>query len=140
MRIDDDGVAFFADNGCLDDGIIDALDPQRATYQSWRVLERPTAFGGPATFLNDARFGMPAYTAELKIAVPQIAGVSIAHGEGGFYDASFCAGGEPDDALAFIFDAVIAGAALRDDLLIDLDIPTRRSLRHVRRFADLQLR
>lgn len=139
-RHDEDGVAFHADRDFADDGVVDDADPLLATFRSFRLMETVRAFGAPASFLDEDRLGIPAYTAELTTAVAAVAGPAVAFVDNGFFDDGHGADLGVDDQLAFACEAVVAAKSLRDAVRLDLDIPTPRSLRHVRSFAALQLR
>lgn len=133
----DDGVAVYADTP-WDLDFVDEVDPDGATYRSLRLMRGAADLLPPASFCDHDRLGMPAYTAELVLAVPETAGPAVVFADATPLDG-FHVAGDPDlRALDFALDAIAAAASARDTILVDLDVPTRRSLA-VRGFDALQL-
>ncbi|WP_024816405.1 phage tail protein I [Methylopila sp. 73B] len=135
----EDLVALYLDDGYANVGFADAEDPQRHIYRSIRILERAADWSPAASFADFDRLGMPAYTAELVVEIPSTAAREDAYADACFAEACFADRPFDPTTLNFVCDAVVAAKSLRDDILLDLNVVTRRSLSSARTFADLQL-
>lgn len=127
--VDEDSV--FADGGGFDGFVAPGVDPDTLTYESWRITMPGSLPGMAASFTDFDRLGWPAYTAAVAIDARAQA-----------HDAWWFAGSpgllvattEDADPLARAIEAVRAGAALRDTILLDTDafaLPTVRTARTV---------
>lgn len=121
------------------DAILDRVDETIGTYRAVRLLRPGVTLPPAASFWGD-RLGLAPYTAEIRVALPEVAGPGIAHLNAGCFGATFWASDPDLGPLHFVCDAIEAAQGLRDRVLLDLDIPVpRRSLKSTRRLSQLSL-
>ena len=133
------GPAIYCDDAFSVVDFLDAPEPTPGLYRSLRLLERPLDMRAPGSFLDTDRLGIPAYTAELVVSAPEtLAPGLVALGSGALDLDGLDADPDPR-RIDFVCEAVVAAKALRDVVLLDFDVPSRRSLKRARTFADLQL-
>jgi len=139
------GTTFVEDRiGCYGDDFwagqyLDEVDPPRATWLSLRILERADLGYSAGGFLDHDLTGLPPYTAWVGIEIQLPPEPDVAYADGACLDVAFAARAGKIEVLERVFDAVVAAKALRDDVLVDLNRPTRRSL-SARRWVDVDLR
>ena len=123
-----------------DDAILDEADAGLGTYRSIRLVRPGLTMPPAAAFWSDGRLSMAPYTAEIRVAIPEVVGGGPAHLDIGFLDATQVAPESDLSDLHFVCDAVDAARSLRDRVFLDLDIPVvNRSLKATRRLSELQI-
>jgi len=147
--VDDDPERVFIDDGdpgtwFLDDTndawfLADDFQILVSYFDRWRVVDPtvPATFGGEYSFLDNDRFSIPPYTAELLIDMPE-----LAPADQWFLDTTPI-GFIPDSDFSALWnacDVTAVAASQRDDVLLDLDYDRPRRLRQVYQFRDLKLR
>jgi len=135
----EDTVGIYVDD-FIADRFFDSEDNVRGTYKSIRVMDTVEDFFSPSSFLDYDRFEMPAYNAELVTMIPGYGPPRDFFFEEALLDDVFIG---PDTDLSdvhLVCTAVDVSKSLRDRVLLDLDVSTKRSFRLARTWADFSLR
>lgn len=137
LLYEEDGMELFLDD-FWEGQFIDEVDPLRATYQSFRIIETAPDWTPAASFLDFDRFSMDVHTAEIMTRVPLTIGqAALVLNHAYLDDAAF------GDAPAFpevdlLCRAIDVTSSLRDTIFVDLNIPVG-SINTITRLSDLKL-
>lgn len=135
----DSPIGLFVDTDFADDAILDIADADWGTYRAVRLIRPGLTMPPAASYLDADRLGMAAYTAEIRLALPETTSTALFY-TGASYAGDLVAAPDPDlSTLNFAIDAVSAAQSARDRLLVDLNIPAARSLKTTRRLSSLSL-
>ncbi|MCT7668161.1 phage tail protein I [Shinella kummerowiae] len=135
---EEDGVGLFADDFWTGQ-FIDELDPLRATYLSFRIIEGAPDWTPAASFLDFDRFSMEYHTAEILTRVPLTAGSARLVCNHAYLDDAF--GGEPAEfpEVELLCHAIDTTKSRRDTVFADFDIRVGTDLTKLTRLSDLTL-
>lgn len=122
------------------DAILDVADAGSGTYQSVRLIRPGLTTPPAASFWDDGRLGMAPYTAEIRMALPDVVSPALMYANAAYADSTFCAPSSDTTALEFALDAIEVSQAARDRLSINLNIPSPGAVQNVRRLSSLSLR
>lgn len=137
---DERGLGVYAED-YFDAGFVGELDDTTSTYLSLRLMRPGLTLPHSASFCDADRFGLPAYTAELQTLVPERGSPVGLFADAGFVDAGHASGAVDTTLLDGVCAAAAMASALRDAVLLDLNItPPSRSLARSRRISELVLR
>lgn len=134
----EDGIGLFADDYWVGE-YLDEVDPLRATYLSFRIIEGAPDWTPAASFLDFDRFAMPSHTAEILTRVPLIAGPAGLVCNHSYFDDAFGAADAEFPEVDLLCRAIDATRSARDIIYADLDIPIGNDLTKLTRLSDLTL-
>lgn len=114
---DEDDIGLYCDDFWLDQ-FLDEIDPLRATYQSFRVLETAPDWQPPGSYLDYDRFSMPAYTGELLIALSGTAPPAGLICDASYFDDAHALGLPDTGDVDGLCSAIDIARSHRDQIMI----------------------
>lgn len=135
---EEDGIGLFANDFWVDQ-YLDELDPLRATYLSFRIIEGAPNWTPAASFLGFDRFAMEYHTAEVLTRVPLVAGQARLVCNNAYLDDAFAGADAVFPEVDLLCRAVDVTKSHRDTIFADLDIPVGNNLAKLTRLSDLTL-